>query len=236
MLRELARKILPIPVRRALLARVRANQFHPAVRRFADLGPNDKVPVELLQRLVDSWGNSWSAQWEYLDSILTQLRETSGPVLECGSGLSTLLIGIRCKQLGREVWAMEHTPQWAERLQGYLKRYSVDSVHLCSAPLVSYPTYDWYDKSLIPADLRFGLVICDGPPWASRGGRYGLVPLMIGQFAPGCRVFVDDAGRPEEQEMLATWARDFGLRGDTEGQEKPYAVVIKPAEIAAVSD
>ena len=71
----------------------------------------------------------------------------------------------------------------------------------------------------------FNLVICDGPPGTTRGGRTGMLPIMRKQLAPHCRIFVDDVNRPDESAMLKRWAEQEGRQCNTYGKEKPYGVL-----------
>jgi hypothetical protein len=65
---------------------------------------------QLLNELVRGWGNSWSAQHEFLEASLRETRATDGNILECGSGLSTVLIGAVAQARGLRVWSLEHEP------------------------------------------------------------------------------------------------------------------------------
>jgi hypothetical protein len=75
----------------------------------------------------------------------------------------------------------------------------------------SYGAFDWYT---LPANLPhdFDLVICDGPPSATKGGRYGLVPVCADRIA-NSKILLDDAERPEEQAVMLRWEKEFGFSG-----------------------
>lgn len=80
------------------------------------------------------------------------------------------------------------------------------------APLISYGEFDWYDISAACLDgLHIDVVVCDGPPGATRGGRVGLPYALGNQLAPGCMIYFDDTHRKGEQEILRKWAKDFEL-------------------------
>ena len=54
---------------------------------------DDAVPPPwLLQSLVTCWMNQWSVDSNFLAGMLRWYGKTSGPVLECGSGLTTLVL------------------------------------------------------------------------------------------------------------------------------------------------
>ena len=69
-----------------------------------------------------------------------------GPILECGSGLTTLLVGVVAQRTGNSVWSLEHLSQWAERVQDDLDKYRIDAVNFYATPLNDYGEYDWYSK------------------------------------------------------------------------------------------
>jgi len=57
----------------------------------------------------------------------------------------------------------------------------------------------------------FSLIVCDGPPGNSKGGRYGLLPIFGDRMTPETRILLDDADRPGEQEVLDRWKQEAHL-------------------------
>jgi hypothetical protein len=199
--------------------------FWRAMRQFkrglvSDPGHFDP---RVLSDLVFGWGNSWSAQLEYLIASLEHVRNADGPVLECGSGLSTVLIGAVAQSHGKSVLSLEHEPQFAARVRDHLEKYDIRSVNLFVAPLKSYGDFDWYQVPRLDSITeKFSVVICDGPPGATRGGRYGLVPVMLEKLKPDCTILLDDGARAEEQEIAARWAPMLSTSAEILGKEKPF--------------
>ena len=76
----------------------------------------------------------------------------------------------------------------------------------------------------------FSLVICDGPPARTPGGRYGLLPVMKSHLRPGCVILLDDVSRLEEREIIARWAEESGAKYSFEGAEKPFGILTLPSE------
>jgi hypothetical protein len=210
---------------RRLGKRVQQFKFWQAMRRFQrelHVGAKQFDP-ELLAELVYGWGNSWSVQQEFLDACLREARTTSGPILECGSGLSTLLIGTVAQSRGIRVWSLEHDPKYAARVQSYLRKYRINSVTLCMAPLRSFGDFDWYSlPQLQTIPPKISLVVCDGPPGGTRGGRYGLVPVMMDKLRADCTILLDDGARAEEQSIAGRWAQLLGASPAIIGSDKPY--------------
>jgi len=194
------------------------------MRRFLKQIETSAQPASsLVNDLVYGWGNeSWSAQEGYLAGCIEHALLAKRPILECGSGLSTILIGAIAKSRGIEHWALEHSPEWAARVQKHLDEYKIDSVVLCTKPLRDYGDFSWYDPPLVSMPESFSLVLCDGPPGSTRGGRFGLVPVMRSRLGPGCIILIDDASRKEELAIAKCWQVDLGATLETIVCAEPY--------------
>lgn len=177
----------------------------------------------MLNDLIYGWGNeAWSARDELLTGCIEHALASNGSILECGSGLTTVLLGVIAKQQGHSHLVLEHKPEWAKKVQKYLTSYGLNSV-VCTSPLKDYGEYCWYDISFVRLpDGFFSLVVCDGPPSRNKGGRYGLAPIMGGRLNPGCIILLDDAGRRAELETAQRWQSEFNVPFNTEGINKPY--------------
>lgn len=221
-LRATVKSLIPNPLKRYVRDTHRDFVFRRAMKAFsrapdACARPGDSTLVDL----VYGWGNQeFSAEDEYLAACIRYALQTDGAILECGSGLSTILIGVIAKRRGKTHWALEHEAEWATRVQAVLRQYGLETV-LCKTTLKDYGPFSWYDVSTasMPA---FRLVICDGPPGDTKGGRFGLLPVMRERLEPGAIILLDDAGRPQEREIADRWQTE--LRGACEllGATKPY--------------
>ncbi|MFG0251393.1 MAG: class I SAM-dependent methyltransferase [Phycisphaerales bacterium JB038] len=224
-LKQIARTIVPENIRRPLREWHRARVFRRAMRDYlADPSVALSDGGGLLRRLVYGWGNeTFSALGEYLVACLREALQGEGPILECGSGLSTILVGIVAQRTGRQLWTLEHHEGWGERVRAALAVQGVDAVEVCIAPLRAYTEeYSWYDPPLERMPNDFGLVICDGPPGDTPGGRYGMLPVMRERLAPGCTILLDDAWREYERDIAQRWADELGTDFSIEGEAKPY--------------
>lgn len=174
---------------------------------------NTEKPLGWQQRiqLLLAWGNiGYSASARYLQQVERIFRESNGPILECGSGATTLLIALLAEKYGREAWTFEHHGHWSRHVSEVLQTLELKQVKICHAPLKSYGEYEWYE---VPAELPndFGMVICDGPPGTIKGGRYGLFPIMGKYLDPDCRVLLDDTHRKNEQSLIERWKQENHL-------------------------
>jgi hypothetical protein len=225
LLLKMGKAALPLRLRRYLRARHRDLVFRRAMRRYlrdpeAALAPGSAVMPDL----VYGWGNNlWSALEEYLTACVRGAMHADGPILECGSGLTSIVVGAIAQRTGNTMWSLEHNPEWSQRVQGCLRRYRIDAVRLFTAPLRDYPDFTWYDPPLDRMPDKFALVVCDGPPYVTRGGRYGLAPVVGDRLMPGCVILLDDAGRQEEREIAGRWEAELGATSEILGDRKPYA-------------
>jgi hypothetical protein len=200
-------------------------------RAMRDLArePPGRVPSDrLLRRLRRGWGNEdWSAHLAYLRAVCVFASDAGGPILECGSGLTTVLIGAMCAE-GAEPISVEHSPEWARRVNAALARHGLPG-RVEHRPLQSYEGFDWYEPSFLADRFGFRLVICDGPPGSTEGGRYGLLPLCRDHLAAEWVILADDAERPGDAAVLERWKREFGCTYRIESGPDADFAVIRPA-------
>lgn len=183
------------------------------LRQLAEIQSGEIPRDRILRNLTYGWGNeAWAAGSAYLKAVIHYVEATRDTIVECGSGLSTLVAGTLAKRQGRQLLALEHHPAWAERVGRNIRTHHLVNVQLSVCELRSYEAFDWYaiEDSQLPA--RVGLIICDGPPAQTKGGRYGALPVLNRHLSPGCVVLLDDAHRPEEQQIAKRWCAEFGLR------------------------
>jgi hypothetical protein len=228
---NLAHLLVPTPTRRWLRHTYDAWRFDAALRRFsASPGSALAADSDLIPELISAWGNSgWIAQEEYLRCCVATALVTDGPTLECGSGLSTLLLGVVAQHRGHDHWALEHLPDWAAKLHRLLVRHRLHAVRLSTAPLKNHGGYAWYDPPLERMPRAFSLVVCDGPPADTVGGRYGLVPVMHRRLAPGCVLLLDDAEREHERAIARRWAYELQASNDLIDGRKPFIRLVVAA-------
>lgn len=220
---RIVKRAVPRRVKASLRSAHRSFVFEMAIRKY-ESNPEESVDKSsnLLSDLIYGWGNEdWSALDEYLRECVRHSMASDGPILECGSGLSTIVVGILAKRRGLTHWVLENDPVWASRVRGYLRRFQLDNVILCVGPMKEYGDFTWYDAPV--HDMPpFRLVICDGPPASTRGGRYGLSRVLQSRVASGCVVLLDDAEREEERLIAERWASEFGAKYIISGTAKPH--------------
>jgi hypothetical protein len=175
---------------------------------------------------VYGWGNEkWSADEMYLAEVVLTAETTKGSILECGSGLTTLLMSAVAARRGLQVHALEHNETWHARVRDAIREMggATTTVHLAS--LRAFAEYDWYDARLEDFPSDFTLVVCDGPPGSTRGGRSGMLPTMRGKLARQCTVLLDDVSRPAERELAIGWSRESGTEPQMKESKHGFARV-----------
>jgi hypothetical protein len=157
--------------------------------------------------LKEAWGNAgFEADCDYLCAVRDYARQAKLAILECGTGLTTALMAGVAKV---PVYSLEHSSEWAEFIDRRLRQSHLSAV-VCRTRLHDYGHFDWYE---VPISLphEFDLVVCDGPPSTTRGGRYGLAAI-VGQRIQHAAILLDDAERAQESEMISRWETEFGFR------------------------
>ena len=215
---EPIRHAIPGPLKRTVKDVMLDLSFRRAVRKLWHL-PLGAVPDrQLLNELIVGWGNEgYSAQVDYLEEVSHQAVKTPGPILECGSGLTSIVLGLLAGRRGIETWSLEHHPAWRTRVARALEQSGIPNVRVCLAPLESHSRFDWYEAPLDKMPGEFRLVICDGPPGNTTGGRYGLLRVMRRRLPSGSVILLDDATRPGETEVLERWRREAHLQVSGKG-------------------
>jgi hypothetical protein len=210
-LSDSAKSFIPRSVRRRLRSAHRQWTLERALRQTEGvIAGHEPVDGELAGQLLYGWGNEgWSAKAGLVTYLLNDLRGFKGTMLECGSGLSTVLMAMIARRTGARIISLEHNPEWYKLMVSRLRSHGLGIEGLLLAPLADFGEFDWYDTGDALAETgQIDVVLCDGPPNSTRGGRYGLLPRMGNRFAPGCRVIVDDTQRAEEIAMIERWQQE----------------------------
>jgi hypothetical protein len=91
-------------------------------------------------------------------AVCTRLaRNCRGPIIEAGSGLSSVFMGAVSTD---KVYSLEHVEHYAAQTLAWCEEASVANVGICCAPLKDF----WYDLDKFELPQKFALGFCDGPP------------------------------------------------------------------------
>lgn len=181
--------------------RRRAGLEHAEVQKCLQrLTDGDDNP-EVFARLHQAWGNAWAGSPELLAAAYRLALSADGPILETGSGLTTLVMGVAAKKRGGRVFALEASLEWRRRV---LRAADGLPVALYHAPLKSYPEGDWYNLHGVTLPETFALVLCDGP--SRKDGNRSVLFNHLGERIKDALVLLDDADDPAQIEPLRAWS------------------------------
>lgn len=160
-----------------------------------------KLTDKSLRRLHTAWGNTdYTAPLDYLKKAKDLALRCEGPILECGSGVSTIMLNKISQLSNTEVHTLEHEQGWYKHL---IPIMDAPNHKFYRTPIKDYEGFRWYDTTPLDLPRNIKLVICDGPP--STVGRYGLLPVLRDHLAKECVILLDDANREDEQKILQRW-------------------------------
>ena len=138
-------------------------------------------------------------------------------VVECGSGVSSLVIGYALKSIGAgHLISFEHDARYAERTVALVGRHGLDRhVEVIHAGLqetrVAGESWQWYgpevEQSLVGKRAR--LVFVGGPPGSLQPlARYPTLRRLGPFLAAEAVVVLDDVARPDEWAITERWLRE----------------------------
>ena len=201
---------LPSPVKDFIKARIRYSAIRRALKPMKARGSLTQPEIAAFRK---AWGNEgFSADQTFLAKLLKML--TAGPVLECGTGGTTLLENLAGLRKGFKTFCLEQDRSWAQDV--------IDSgpqaVKVVIAPLKDFGGYHWYDvPDTVP--MHFALVVCDGPYIDKALGephysawRYGIFPWLKETGRTFDVMLLDDVNDARAPAILARWKREFGIK------------------------
>jgi hypothetical protein len=227
--KNIIRTIIPEVILTFLLQKHRKFVFWYYLKKFMK-NPEEMLNKEdVISKLTYGWGNEgWSAPNHYLMNVLKHAEFAKEPILECGSGLTTLLLGIISGRTKSTVWTLEHNKFWGSKIKALLNKHNIKTVNVFVKELSDYGDFFWYTPPLDLLPNNFGLVVCDGPPSDTKGGRYGLISIMKTKLSPGCIILLDDYEREAEQLIVKQWVNELSADFIKVGEHRPFAKITIP--------
>ncbi len=200
------------------------------------------MSIEAYQPLCDRLGldvgiipytPKWSAAPDFLELIVEHaLTHKPATIVECGSGLTTVMLA-RCCAVndGGRLFSLENGAEFAAQTRDALAGSGLDAFStVIDAPLamqaVNGRDFQWYALDDLAA-IDIDMLVIDGPPgFIQRHSRYPALPLLFDRLAAGCTVFMDDAARPDERELVGMWQKEFpAIEQEYIGNERGCAVL-----------
>ena len=148
-------------------------------------------------------GNQWAADPGVLAAVCATARKCTGPIIETGSGLTSL---VAAAASGQDVHSLEHLPTYANQTDTWANEAGLDNVHIHCGPLGDDLWYQ-FERFNLPA--RFSLGICDGPPRV-----FGSRMEFFKRIAPLCTMLIiDDMDTsPDYNASVCAWAAAAGRK------------------------
>jgi len=183
----------------------------------------------LIQDTFLPFSTSWTMESDVLLEILNYIQTSDcEEIVECGSGVSTVVIGNLLKQRKRgHLYSLEDDEQWCGFLAQLIASQGLDKyVTLVHAPLQRCPDIDadvmWYAtdkaKSVLQTVKCIDLVIVDGPKSVYDLSRVPALPFFMPWMDAHTLLVLDDANRSKEQAVLAKWQQDYDIEIDVHSQ------------------
>ncbi|WP_439135217.1 class I SAM-dependent methyltransferase [Pseudomaricurvus sp.] len=143
-------------------------------------------------------------------------RKAPNVVVECSSGMSTLIAAKALQQLGTgHVYSLESDKYYCDQTQALLDKHNVsDWATVIHAPLnpteINGVSYQWYDASALSQLEDVELMVIDGPfAGVNPLARYPAGPKLLPLLAEGGEVLIDDYQRADEKKMVQLWLDQF---------------------------
>jgi len=147
-----------------------------------------------------------------LNEIIINHRQS---ILEFGSGLSTIIMArlIKKNKLKANIITVEHNEEWAKILKKYLEDEDLlQFVKIVRVDLKEIDTslgavywYDYYKVSNIIKEMKFDLIIIDGPPANNSNIKFSRLPALEkldNSFKSDYCLVLDDVNRKGEQQLV----------------------------------
>jgi len=233
--------LLPKPVK----SFVRNRWLNPIQRRVADyrlsqvihqMRAADRIDRPLIDSIRRAWGNEgFSADAAYIEHMVEHVVSCKGQILECGSGVTTVVLGVLAEKHNLSVWSLEQDAEWTDFVVRRLRANNLSAVRVAHAPLQVRNGYVWYDIKLLELPLSFDLVLCDGPAVAEHWGvpgaqwRFGVLPSLSERGILVRKILLDDATEPRAANLLRRWNDEFGMVHRMLNTKEGDIAVVTPA-------
>lgn len=177
----------------------------------------------------------WHASPDFLLQIADYaLDKKPEIVVECGSGVSTIILA-RCMEMNGKghVYSLEHLLEYAQKNRDNLNRHGLSEwATIDHAPFREYELKGerWPYYSIEPLNgIHIDMLVIDGPPRDTRRlARFPAGPLLFHRLNPGGAIFLDDANRSDEREILTCWTEEYpNLRQEVRSCEKGCVILYK---------
>ena len=155
----------------------------------------------------------WAGSPDFLAKIVELiLKEKPLFVLEAGSGVSSVIIGLALKlnNYGESI-SLEHDITYANITS---ENMGINELEMKSvvkhSPLIEYDNLEqkwkWYDINELKFSNKIDMLIVDGPPRITQElARYPAIPILHEYFSDRFTILLDDSKRDDEAIIIQKW-------------------------------
>ena len=205
------------PVLEAIKFSRRVSGVRRGLRALGALPAGAPIELRYLEDIRRSWGNpSWTADAGFLREVAAAVRSRPGAVLDCGSGLSTLVAATVAARHGGVVWSLEQDRSWYEYMARVIEALRLGNVRLFHTPLRTFADFAWFDLERVELPSRFSIVSVDGPavvrsafpPEIYAAWRVGVVPVLRSRGIAWEEILLDDVEDLRSPALAERWRRE----------------------------
>lgn len=155
----------------------------------------------------------WAGSPDFLAKIVEIILKGKPKfVLEAGSGVSSIIIGLALKlnNYGKAL-SLDHDKLYAKTAAEYIEVNEIVNIsEVTHCPLREYNNLGqplkWYETDNLNLTDKIDLLIIDGPPrYTHYLARYPAVPLLHTYFSDRMIILLDDANRNDEIITVQKW-------------------------------
>ncbi|MES4903497.1 MULTISPECIES: class I SAM-dependent methyltransferase [unclassified Streptomyces] len=161
---------------------------------------------------------NWTASPDFLLLLVSHIQvRRPVSILDIGSGASTVWMAnaLRHFEIPGNIVSIDHDKSYGDATVATLRQQGLDTyARVRIAPLVEVDIkgerWHWYDPAQMEDVEDCDMVVVDGPPgFLHPLSRYPALPMLESKVSGEARIFVDDASRPDEREMVERWCREY---------------------------
>ncbi|ADI03583.1 hypothetical protein SBI_00462 [Streptomyces bingchenggensis BCW-1] len=184
----------------------------------------------------------WTASPDLLLFLISHIQERRPvSILDIGSGATTVWMAnaLRHFEIPGKIISIDHDKSFGAVTAATLTQQGLDTyADVRIAPLVEVDIKGerrhWYDPTQLEDVENCDMAVIDGPPGFTHPlSRYPALPMLESKLSSDARIFLDDASRPDEREIVERWCREYpDWSSDFIDHEKGTAVLARRTVIA----
>jgi predicted O-methyltransferase YrrM len=166
--------------------------------------------------IVDDWAASPKLLYFLAELILEKGLKN---IVECGSGISTLVMGYSLRNLGGGIlYSIENEKAYYKKNQKLIKKHNLnDKVKIIYAPkkieVIKGKKWNWYETKHLNDIDKIDFLFVDGPvsadPISTAEGRYPALPFFWPRITSGGYIVLDDCESEKNLNVCRLWEKQF---------------------------